>query len=444
MTAATPTKPRLGRPFGALVTGVLASNASDGFAYFAAPLLVLTITKDPVAVAAVTAVMQAVPAIFGVIAGSLADTRDRRLLMTAAALVRAVVLAALVVLIVNDAVTLPALFVALALFSAAELTFDISSSASVPDVLDDLHLLERAHGVIGAGQQVLQGFIVGPFATLFFAWSAQLPFTVGAVLVLVSAVAVIALRRLLDARDGMAAGIATDGAGASVRTEAAPLSFRERMAGGASEVWNNRPLRNIVIFTIVLVTLVGFGQAAYAYYMIEFLDVPTAVLGLVFMALGVGEILGSVTVHALAARFTRRLTMFAGVFLVAAGFGVVGLAPAGAWAPWVTGLGFFAAGLGSGWWNVLAIAARQRMVPREKLGRVSGFVTTVNAFIAPVAALAGGWVTRMDARLPWYVAAVGSVLAVLLMGGLMRSIDDVAAAPGPDGEPSSNRVSDPA
>jgi len=54
MTAATPTKPRLGRPFGALVTGVLASNASDGFAYFAAPLLVLTITKDPVTAATAT------------------------------------------------------------------------------------------------------------------------------------------------------------------------------------------------------------------------------------------------------------------------------------------------------------------------------------------------------------------------------------------------------
>ena len=196
---AAPTPPRagLGRPFAALVTGVLTSNAADGFLYFAAPLLVLTITKDPVAVAATAAEMQAVPALLGVIAGPLADTRDRRLLMITTALVRAVVLAGLLVLLWNDAVTLPALFVALALFAAAELTFDIASTASVPDVLRDLRGLERAHGVIGAGQQVLQGFIVGPLATLFFAWSAQLPFAIAAAVVGASAVAGAAPRRTL-------------------------------------------------------------------------------------------------------------------------------------------------------------------------------------------------------------------------------------------------------
>ena len=199
-TATAPPTPRsrLGRPFGALTTGVLTSNASDGFVFFAAPLLVLTITKDPVAVAAVTAVTQAVPALFGLIAGSLADTRDRRALMLGSALVRATVLAALLALILLDAVTLPALFAALALFAAAELTFDISSAASVPDVLTDIGHLEKAHGIIGAGQQVVQGFVVGPFAALFFAWSAELPFALAAVLVVASALAMVALRRMLD------------------------------------------------------------------------------------------------------------------------------------------------------------------------------------------------------------------------------------------------------
>lgn len=429
-TATAPPTPRsrLGRPFGALTTGVLTSNASDGFVFFAAPLLVLTITKDPVAVAAVTAVTQAVPALFGLIAGSLADTRDRRALMLGSALVRATVLAALLALILLDAVTLPALFAALALFAAAELTFDISSAASVPDVLTDIGHLEKAHGIIGAGQQVVQGFVVGPFAALFFAWSAELPFALAAVLVVASALAMVALRRMLD--DG-----ATP-AGPAVATTGAPdptpgLTFRERFAGGAQEVWTTRPLRDIITLTLLLVTFVGFGQAAYAYYMIEYLDVPTAVLGLVFMALGVGGVLGSVTVHRLAARLGRRTTLYMGVLLLATGFGVVGVAPAGSAAPWVTAVGFFAAGVGSGWWNVLVIAARQRLVAREKLGRVSGFLTTLNAFIAPAASLAGGLVTRVDPRLPWIVAAVGSAVAIALFGRLVRAVDDVAAPVSP-------------
>lgn len=425
-TAAAPPRARLGRPFRALTTGVLTSNASDGFVFFAAPLLVLTLTKDPVAVAAATAVTQAVPALFGLIAGSLADTRDRRALMLGSALVRATVLAALLALILLGTVTLPTLFVALALFAAAELTFDISSAASVPDVLTDTAHLERAHGIIGAGQQVVQGFVVGPFAALFFAWSAELPFALAAVLVVASAVAMGVLRRMLD--DGAPAGPAVASAAPAGAPDAvAGLTFRERFAGGAVEVWTNHPLRNIIALTLVLVTFVGFGQAAYAYYMIEYLGVPTAVLGLVFMALGVGGVLGSVTVHRVAARLGRRTTLYVGVLLLAAGFGVVGVAPAGPAAPWVTAGGFLAAGLGSGWWNVLVIATRQRLVVREKLGRVSGFLTTVNAFIAPVASLAGGLVTRVDPRLPWIVAAAGSAVAITLLGRLVRAVDDVAA-----------------
>jgi len=450
-SATLPPPPRdgLGRPFTALVTGVLASNAADGFLYFAAPLLVLMITKDPVAVAATAAVMQAVPALFGVVAGSLADTRDRRLLMITTSLVRAVVLAGLLVLLWNDAVTLPALFVALALFAAAELTFDIASTASVPDVLRDLRGLERAHGVIGAGQQVLQGFIVGPLATLFFAWSAQLPFAIAAVMVVVSAVAVTVLRRLLTASAADAPPAPASPASpasppfpaspATAHPDAAPadarLSFRERFAGGAVEVWSRPPLRRIVIFSIVIGTLAGFGQAAYAYYMVEFLGVAEAVLGLVFMALGVGGVLGSVSVHTLARRFGRRRTMLAGVILLAVGFAVVGAAPVGGWAPWVAAVGFFAAGLGSGWWNVLAVAARQRMVPTDRLGRVSGFVTTVYAFILPAVAMLGGWITRLDPRLPWYLTAAGSVAVVVLMGGMMRAVDDVAASPAASAPP---------
>lgn len=460
-TATAPPTPRsrLGRPFGALTTGVLTSNASDGFVFFAAPLLVLTITKDPVAVAAVTAVTQAVPALFGLIAGSLADTRDRRALMLGSALVRATVLAALLALILLDAVTLPALFAALALFAAAELTFDISSAASVPDVLTDIGHLEKAHGIIGAGQQVVQGFVVGPFAALFFAWSAELPFALAAVLVVASALAMVALRRMLDdgatpAGPAVAATVAattvaatavagtvgdvvgdpTANSGADRAGDPDPtpgLTFRERFAGGAQEVWTNRPLRDIITLTLLLVTFVGFGQAAYAYYMIEYLDVPTAVLGLVFMALGVGGVLGSVTVHRVAARLGRRTTLYMGVLLLATGFGVVGVAPAGSAAPWVTAVGFFAAGVGSGWWNVLVIAARQRLVAREKLGRVSGFLTTLNAFIAPAASLAGGLVTRVDPRLPWIVAAVGSAVTIALFGRLVRAVDDVAAPVSP-------------
>jgi hypothetical protein len=106
---------RMGTPFRWLVASSWVSNLGDGVAAAAGPLLVASLTSDPLLVA-LAALLQVLPwLLFGLHAGVLADRVDRRTLVVGVDLARAGVLAVLVLALatgdVGIAVVLGALFV---------------------------------------------------------------------------------------------------------------------------------------------------------------------------------------------------------------------------------------------------------------------------------------------------------------------------------------------
>ncbi|HHW82885.1 MAG TPA: MFS transporter [Actinomycetales bacterium] len=424
-----PGESRTGRkPLGSrlwlLLAATLSSNATDGFVFFATPLLALTLTKDPVQIAAVTAIAQFVPAVLGLLVGDWADRYDRRLLMALAAGLRAVVVAALTALVITGTLTMPMLYALVAVFTVGELTFDVNASASVPDVVGTGGELERAHGMIGAGQQVMQGFIVGPLAPIVFVVAAPLPFGLGAVLAAAACVLVVVLRARLRS-DGATRRPATPTSMEPEPAEPEPDTSPRGMLEGFREVRRNIPLRNILIVWLSLGVLFMFGQGSFAYYLVEYLGMSELALSLLLVALGIGGLIGSLIAGRLTERFRRRTVLSWGIVLSGLGLFVLGLAPAGGMALVVGSAGALVAGLGSGVWNVVAVAARQRMVPRDLLGRVSGFVTTVFSLVVPFATMASGWVTRMEPRMPWLIAGGLTFVLIAVMRPLLAPVDEV-------------------
>ena len=81
---------------------------------------------------------------------------------------------------------------------------------------------------------------------------------------------------------------------------------------------------------------------------------------------------------------------------------------------WVAGLGFFVSSLGLTVWNVLVISLRQSIIPGRLLGRVHGSWRTVLWGSAPIGALIGGLLARIDLALPWIVGGVAASLAGLV------------------------------
>lgn len=107
--AATPAgavKPRLPRDFGKLWTAAAFSNLADGVGRTAVPLIATTLTRDPLAIAAIGALAFLPWLVFGVPAGMIVDRLDRRWVMAIANALRGATAVVLAVLTVTGTLTI--------------------------------------------------------------------------------------------------------------------------------------------------------------------------------------------------------------------------------------------------------------------------------------------------------------------------------------------------
>ena len=411
----------MGKAFGLLLGSVLLSNTTNGLVFYAMPLLVLTLTTDPLMVAAPTAVYQALPAVFGLFIGAMVDAWDRRMLMVVAALIRILSTSVLVWMVVTGRLGYIALLGMVAILTIFEQVIDLAGQASVPEIVTDGNQLEKANGWIGAGQQVVQGFVAGPIAPLAFAIASWLPFALGASFAAVCVGLLLTLRHVMPKASGTLA---------PTPVGLAESQSRAALRGGLDEVRRNAPLRSVIIYTLATSFLVCLALGSYAYYLTIVIGLPRQALSVVLICLGVGGLTGSVTADRMTGSFARRDVLVTGTLLLAAGLLTVASLPHGPWALWLGSLGCLIAGLGSGWYGVIVVAARQRLVDVDLLGRVNGLVSTGVAAVSLCGTLLGGLTSRSHGRIPWLLAGVGTLLLPLLMRSSLHPINHLSTASG--------------
>ncbi|MGW0885721.1 MFS transporter [Streptomyces sp. NPDC002671] len=161
------------------------SNLADGMLLSATPLVALTLTRDPLAITAITA-MQYLPwLLFSVPLGTLADRVDRVLLLRTASITRALgvglpaLALALALALATGHVHILMLYALSFLFGLAETLYDNTSSALVPLLVED-HQLERANGRLYATYTVANNFAGPPLGGSVFALAVSAPFVLGA------------------------------------------------------------------------------------------------------------------------------------------------------------------------------------------------------------------------------------------------------------------------
>ena len=123
---------RLGTNFRWLLSSTVVNNAGDGVAVAAGPLLVASLTRDPFVVSLALLSQWLPMLLFGVIGGVAADRVDRRRMVVAVNLTRAVVLATLVAFIVGGNVSIALVLVVLFVLGTAETFADSASSTLLP------------------------------------------------------------------------------------------------------------------------------------------------------------------------------------------------------------------------------------------------------------------------------------------------------------------------
>lgn len=428
-------RPPLGRDFGKLWTAAAFSNLADGVGRVAVPLIATTLTRDPLAIAALGALAFIPWLVFGLPAGMIVDRFDRRRIMALANALRGFAAVGLAVLTVTGTLDIWWLFGATLVFGLGETLFDNATNAIVPSLVER-RSLDRANGFLQAAQITIDNFIATPIGGVLFAVSLALPLWVGAAgyLIPIALAVMLPLSAARPLRDAPAAlrQDAPEPAAAVVAGE--PLAAAETPAEMAAEaaalaspqssttareamsyLWNHRFLRSMVVFTSIVGSAFSFAQAPTILYFLDELAVAPAAIGLVTAGVGLGALAGSLLASTLVSRFGRGPVMLGANVVAAASLVAVWAAP-----EVITGtIAYGAMACAVSVWNVPWGALRQAIVPGYLFGRVLGIIRTFTWGLFPFATLLGGWVARYDLRLPYVIAGVVTLITALIGSRLL-------------------------
>ncbi|GAA4605575.1 MFS family permease [Actinoplanes octamycinicus] len=393
--------------FGRLWTAQTVSSFGDGVMVAALPLLALTLTRDPMALAVVTAAGTLPWLFFGVLGGALVDRWDRRRTMWVADVSRALLLAVPAAAAALDMLSVPMLAVVAFLLGVGGLFFDTAATAYLPELLGrEPALLERANSRLRAAQTATSGFAGPPAGSALLALGRSVPLLADAVSFAVSALLVRSLpsmpRPAAPARESLLRQ-ARDGAS---------YVFRDRLLLGLAL----RPAVGNVAFLAVETVLALFAH--------ERLGVGAFGFGLLLTAEATGGLIGA----AVASILSRRLGTGTALTCTAAVEGLAILALAAAPNAYVAGFALAVCGAGMGATMVIGPSLRQTIVPAHLMGRVASTSRMLAMCAAPFGAFLGGWLASgFGVRTPLYAAA-GLLLTMTAVTATMTSNRRVEAA----------------
>lgn len=402
---------RMGRDFRWLLASSWTSNVGDGVALAAAPLLIASMTSSPILVAS-GAVLQFLPwLLFGLHAGAIADRFDRRRLVMFANAARAIVLAALCVLLVTGTANIWIVLAVAFLYGTAEVFVDTAGSTLLPMIVKPADL-GIGNARLQAGYLVANQFAGPPLGAFLFAAGSAWPFLVE---VLCVTLAIVLISRM--ARTPV-----------PPREEHAPV--HTDIAQGLRWLWRNPPVRTLVLIILVFNITWAAPWGVLVLYATEHLNMGAVGYGALTTASAAGGLLATVSFGWLEKRVS-----FATLMRICLSLEVVmHLAFALTSTGWVAlvimaGFGFYAF-----IWGTISTTVRQRLVPTELQGRIAS-VNMVGVFGGMVLGQALGGVIAQFWGLtaPWWFAFVGAAITLVLVWKPISHI--VNAQPVTDAQP---------
>jgi MFS family permease len=406
------TKPEsLGPAFNRLWSASLASNLADGLFKTSALLLAATLTKDPVVISILAAVVMLPWLLFAIPIGGLVDRIDRRLLLATANAVRFLMAAFLAVTVALDVVTIPILYFVAFVIGAAEVLYDTTAQSMIPQILKTKHL-ERGNARLEIGAVTVGEFVGTPLSGILFTAAIALPFVLGSAGILVAAVLVLMIP------GNFKKAIAVD----ENNQPTEPTKFWADVRFGIKYLYENKTLMKLVILTASVGMFSAATSSTVVLFLTEELAVEPVWFGFVFVVPAIGAILGSITAPKVSERFGRTTVMAYSMIAFCLAAVMTGFSP---------NVVFFAlVGLFMSitvtWWNVLLMSTYHQIIPNELFGRIHGTRRTLVWGLMPIGSLLGGFIASFGLRMPYFIAggvalliAVLSVRFVISLGKLL-------------------------
>ncbi len=393
---------RLGTGFRWLLASSWSTNFGDGVAVAAGPLLLASLTRDPVLISLAATMQWAPPLVFGLYAGVLADRYDRRRIVMAADLTRAAVLSILGGGLVAGAVTVAGALVALGLLATAEVFAD-NTSATVTPMLVHRDDLAVANSRLQAGFVTLNQLAGPSIGAGLFAAGVVWPFATQ--LVLVTAGVILVSRVVLPAH-----GRAVSGVRSTVRRD---------IAAGFTWVVRHPAVRTLVLTILIFNVTFGAAWSVLVLYATQRLGLGAVGFGLLTTVSAVGGLLGTALYGPLTRRVSLGNVMRAGLVIET----LTHLALALTTSAWVAVPIFFVFGAHAFIWYTTSITVRQRAVPAHLQGRVTS-VNTIGVYGGLVvgSAIGGVLAGHFGVTAPFWFAFAGSAVFVVLLWRAMTRI----------------------
>ncbi len=386
----------LGRRFGYLWATFAASSLGDGFGYGAVPLLALFVDPHPLAVASVAAADTFPWLVLALPAGALADRFERGRLMAVTNMGRALVLATLALLVASHHINLLLLITLVFLNGGARAIYYSASQATVPELVKP-RSFARANGLL-SGTEAATEHLGGPIlGTLAFAAVRALPFVADATAVGAAGLSLLGFR--------------------TQRLEPGPA--HGSILDGARQLIKERSLRLLVTLLAVLSGLQGLVMGVLVIIATVDWGVPKSLYGLFLAAGALGNVPGALLADSVATRLGNVRTLIASALV--SGLAYLVMASAKGWL--LAGAAFAAVSFAVYAGSVVANSLRQRLSPRDLMGRVGSAWRGVVWGAVPIGSLIGGALAVHGLRLPLIIAGVAQcVVAIALARPITRSL----------------------
>ena len=402
---------RLGRSFRWLLASAVFSNLGDGIALAAGPLLVASQTNDAFLVAMAYFVQVTPALLFSIWAGAAADRLNRRTIAIVLNMARAVVLGFLAATIATGVVNILLVLAALFVLSTAETFADIAEGSLLPRIVPREHLTTANARISGAFLGINQ-LIAPPIGAFLFVAGAAVPFAADAICYVLGALLISRLARDVGAhRRGGDADSADEGDGSPNTAPQAQGVLRD-IAEGVRWLAAHPAMRTLVVTIVAFNVTYGAAWSVLVLYVRDQLGMGEIGYGIITAAAAVGGIVGTIGYDALTRRFSLSDLMRAGLLIETCTHLTLALTRSP-----VVALGiFFLFGAHAFVWGTTATVIRQRSVPDELYGRVSG-VYRVGIFGGLVAgAPVGGFLAReFGITGPFWFGFIGSAILVALL-----------------------------
>ena len=382
---------RLGRDFRWLLASSWTTNLGDGIALAAGPLLIASQTDEPTIVASAFLLQQLPWMLVGLHAGVLADRIDRRRIIIAVNVIRAVILLVLVSFILTGTVDVTVVLVAMFLLGLSETVVDTTAPTLLP-MLVDRDDLKVGNARLSFGFITLNQMVGVPIGATLFAVGRAVPF--------VAQACTIALGAILISRIVVPAPV----------RPRPPSTVREDIAEGLRWTRSHDAIRTLTLTIVAFNITFGAAWSILVLYASARLGLGEIGFGILMSVSAVGGIVGSVTYVAVERRIGMANIMRIGLIIETLTH--LGLAVTKSAAVAMSIL--FVFGIHTVMWGMTSGTIRQRVVPRELQGRVASvYMMGLRGSLVVGSALGGVIAKTLGLTGPFWFGFVGSALILV-------------------------------